>query len=254
MPLPNLEKIIPIFDVVIPSTQETVKFRPFLVKEEKLLLIALDGADEKEMLQAVVQVIADCAMSPLKVDSLANFDLEYIFLQLRARSVNDVVELSYRCMNIEKEGVDGKSPVLCNNIVKVNINLQNVQVQFNPMHTKTIYLTDTMGMTLRYPNSVMAKKLFVPKSKIEEQKVNLNDAISSIAMCVESVFDETSVYSNFQAKEITEWIEKLTQHQFAKIQEFFETMPKLAYDVPFKCGKCDHQDTIHLEGLAAFFG
>jgi len=135
----------------------------------------------------------------------------------------------------------------CGNIVKIKINLDEVQVQTNPDHKKTIFLTDTMGINMRYPNFKMAKQMLTGRED------SIDDIIRSITLCVESVFDDSSVYTNFQAKEIQDWIERLTQTQFAKIQEFFETMPKLAHDAQFNCTKCGYQENLHLEGLPTFF-
>ena len=247
MPLPNLEKMVPTFPVTIPSTKQVVTFRPFLVKEEKILLIALEANDEKSMLDAIIQVVTSCVLSPLKVDSLANFDLEYIFLQLRARSINEVIELAYRCHNAVDKG-NGKTGS-CDNVVKIPINLDKIQVQFNPNHSKQIFLTETMGVNMRYPNFKMEK--FTTEQK--DAQTSINDIIQRVALCVESVFDSESVYTGFTTQEISEWIEKLTQQQFMKIQEFFETMPVLAHDALFHCPKCDYQETIHIKGLASFF-
>ena len=271
MPLPNLEKIVPIFTLQIPSTSEDAQFRPFLVKEEKLLLIAMAG-DDTSMHEAVSQIATSCVISPVKVESLANFDLEYIFLQLRAKSVNEFVDLTYKCHNeivlgsvdIEArkkfirfkkyvESLPEGSEVLgeCENIVKIRLNLNDVKVQHTPEHTKIIPLTDTIGITMKYPNLTVSRML--NKSKQENQESTITDTIKTIAMCVESVYEGDSVYSGFTLKEMTEWIEKMTQSQFLKIQEFFETMPKLAHDVDFHCTKCDYRQTLHLEGLTSFF-
>jgi hypothetical protein len=261
MPLPNLEKMVPSFKVTIPSSGKEVTFRPFLVKEEKLLLIALEASEEKAMLEAMVEVIKSCALTPLKIDTLANFDLEYIFLQLRARSVNEVIELSYKCHNrvnlthedfvrrFHREPKEG-DPVVgsCDHIVRITLNLDDVKVQFNENHTKQIFLTETMGVNMRYPNHKMAKF-----TSDNNEPISITDALQRIAMCVESVFDEESVYTNFTTKEIAEWIDKLTQAQFLKIQEFFETIPKLAHDIRFECNKCGYTETIKIEGLANFF-
>ena len=261
MPLPNLEKMVPTFQVTIPSTKEEATFRPFLVKEEKLLLIALESNDEKAMLDAIVQAVKSCAISPIKVETLANFDLEYIFLQLRARSINEVIELSYKCHNevavspeeftkrFRRTPDEGEPLVAsCDHVVNVKINLDNIFVTENPTHTKQIFLTETMGLNMRYPNYKTVK--FAAGKEVGG---GIQETLQSIAMCVESVFDAQSVYTNFTPKEIQEWVEKLTQVQFEKIQEFFETMPKLEANIPFHCPRCDYKDTIHLEGLASFF-
>ena len=269
MPLPNLEKIVPQFEITIPSTKQAVKFRPFLVKEEKLLLIAMEAEDERAMLDAVMQVVVACAITPLRVEDLANFDLEYIFLQLRARSVDNNVVLSYRCHNqIElapedvekrfrsrnKEAQLPEGPVMvsCDNVVKISINLDDVEVQFKEGHKTQIFLTETLGVNMKYPNYKMAKQLVQNRMN---KKESVTDALAAVGMCVASVFDDQSVYTNFTTKEMTEWIESLTQAQFMKLQtEFFESMPKLAHDVEFSCPKCGYQEPLHIEGLPSFFG
>jgi hypothetical protein len=263
MPLPNLEKIVPSFELTIPSTGESMKFRPFLVKEEKILLIAMESNEDKVILDAIVDVVKACALSPLKTDDLANFDLEYLFLQLRSRSVSEVVDLSYRCKNdivltaeeVQKRGknvvmTEGSVPMgPCGHIVKITLKLDEVNVQTNPEHSKTIMLTETMGINMRYPNYKMAKQMMLKKKSDSA----IGDILQSIAYCVESVFDETSVYSNFQQPEILEWIDRLTQKQFTKLSQFFETIPKLAHTVPFYCTKCGYKEDIYLEGLQSFF-
>lgn len=263
MPLPNLERIVPSFELTIPSTNEAIKCRPFLVKEEKILLLAMESNDDKVILDAIVDVVKACALSPIRVEDLANFDLEYLFLQLRSRSVSEVVELAYRCKNeleLSPEDVEKRfrgrhidpagAPVMgpCGNVVKITVPIETISVQMNPEHSKTIMLTDTMGLNMKYPNYKMAKQM------LGKTQDNITDILQSISLCVESVFDETSVYTQFQPDEIREWIERLTQKQFSKLNAFFETMPKLAHTVNFNCSKCGHTEDIRLEGLQSFFG
>ena len=266
MPLPNLEQIVPHFEVIIPSTGQAVQFRPFLVKEEKLLLIALQTEDERQMLDAIVQVVTSCALSPIKVDDLANFDIEHIFLQLRSVSVDPVVELNYRCHNkveltpeeAEKRriAVNPEGPTIadCDNVVKIKVVLDEVKVKFSDDHQKQIFLTETLGVNMRYPNFKMAKQLLRATGAVTTPKDNVNDALTTIALCIESVFDDKSVYNNFTPKEIQDWVEKLTQAQFVKLQKFFESIPKLAHDTQFRCPKCGYTEPLHIEGLASFFG
>lgn len=274
MPLPSLEKVTPIFDLVVPSTKQTLKFRPFLVKEEKILLMALQEDDEKVIFDAICQVVGLCAMSPLRIDKLAIFDIEYLFLKLRSHSVGEIVDLSYRCRNrvltsqedvkkitMPKLGVRKKTdveqetpteePVLteCQNVVTLQLNLKEVEVSRKPNHTNKIFLTDTLGVTMKYPTIEMANK--VNKSGDPQ---TLDQAIAGIAMCIEAVFDESNMFSNFTIPEMVEWLEKLSQTHYMKIEEFFDTMPSLSHDLQFHCDKCGHQEVIHLEGLTAFFG
>lgn len=246
MPLPSLESITPQFELTIPSTQKLVRFRTFLVKEEKLLYIALESDDEKSMLEAIIQVVNNCALEPIKAEILPNFDLEYIFLQLRAQSVNNMIELSYRCRN---ELDPNNKETICGNIIKLQLNVNDIQVHFNLDHKKQIFFTDFLGVNMRYPNAKIAKQIMAKKDPD-----TISDSIRTICLCVESIFDAENVYTSFTPTEIQDWIERLTQTQFFKLQEFFETMPKLMHDVPFLCSKCGYKDTIHLEGLPDFFG
>lgn len=272
MPLPSLEKLTPVFDIVIPSTDMSVKFRPFFVQEEKILLVALEGGDEQSIADAISQVVSVCSVSPLKLESLANFDIEYAFLKLRAKSVGEQLYLSYLCQNqidlSPEEAQRGQSlgvrriddpnsvqeslPVRakCENQVNLTLNLNDVAVKKDPAHSKQVPLTDTLGLTMRYPNFEMAKRL----AKVKSGASSMTEAMDSIAMCVESVFDAESVYSNFSVKEIGDWLQKLTPTQFANLENFFATMPKLEHDVPFHCAKCGYKSTVHLEGLSDFFG
>lgn len=265
MPLPSLEKTTPVFDVTIPSTEQTVQFRPFLVKEEQVLLQAQESKDAVTILDALGQVTAQCAISPVKPDSLAWFDIEYIFLQLRAKSVGETIELSYRCQNeveltpeeiqrrrkrspqagSSNESTRGK----CDNSVIVTVDLNAVQVHKDPTHTRQIHLSDTLGITMRYPGLEIAKRI----AKLGKDRGSVGKSIETIAWCVESIFDEKTVYSNFTNEEMVAWLENLTHPQFAKVAQFFETMPTLAQDLPFECKKCGFTSKIHLEGLEDFF-
>jgi transcriptional regulator with GAF, ATPase, and Fis domain len=280
MPLPSLEQSLPQFEIVIPSTGISSVFRPFLVKEEKLLLLAMEEDDERRVLDTIVQVLKACSLNSLNVEALANFDLEYIFLQLRARSVDSKTELRYKCHNMVEiseeeakeravkkqsslpwakrkkdtdEPLDLEMIIECGSIVTIPIDLDEVKVQFNPEHQKQIMLTETLGVTMKYPNVTIAKAMIRTKDA-SKKDTTVNDALSTIAMSIETVFDETQVYTSFSQKEMLTWIESLTQGQFAKMQQFFETAPKLAHDVDFICAQCGYTEKLHLEGLATFFG
>jgi DNA-directed RNA polymerase subunit M/transcription elongation factor TFIIS len=249
MPLPNLVKQIPQFDIVIPSTQQPHKFRQFLVREEKLLLVALEDGDDLATQNAVIQIVNNCAVSPIKAEELANFDIEYIFMQLRAKSVDNFATLNYKCHNkVNVNAGTDNAPAWddCSNIVQIKIDLNDVKVTFPDGHTKQIMLSPTMGVNMRYPNHKMAK--FIANQGKSE------DIFAAIALCVESVFDEESVYTNFSMKEVEEWLGDLTQQQFIKVQEqFFDTMPVLKHSVVFNCRKCGYQEPIVIEGFSSFF-
>jgi hypothetical protein len=140
-------------------------------------------------------------------------------------------------------------------VVKIKINLDDVKVQFKDGHKTQIFLTDTLGVNMRYPNYKMTKQMMKLQSDNKQVRdESVTNALAAVAMCVESVFDEESVYTNFSAKEMQDWIERLTQAQFMKLQEFFESIPRLAHDVEFHCPKCGYSEPLHIEGLPAFFG
>jgi len=245
MPLPIITT--PSFNIIVPSTKESVKFRQFLVKEEKMLLAAVEADDEMTMLDATMKVLSSCAVSPIKPEELAVVDVEYIFLQLRAHSVSDVVDLAYRCRNVPIGNTPESTPVLCGHVSNIKLNLNDVNVIFPPDHTRQIFLTDTIGINMKYPSYNTEKRMLKLRSNGD-----LNETIQAIALTVESLFDDQSVYTNFQPKEIVEWLEHLTQPQFERIRVFFEKMPVLAHDVMFKCDVCGYSESIHLEGLQSF--
>lgn len=262
MPLPSLAKITPNFEVVIPSTEQPAKFRSFLVKEEQILLQAQESKDEATVIDAISQIVTQCAMSPLDVDGLAGFDIEYLFLKLRSRSVGEIVDLHYRCQqNVDLtpeqvkarkiRSINGSDPVRgkCDTPVVIQLNLNDVQVVRNPAHTRKIFFTESLGVTMRYPDLKMAKA----EAKKSKGANNSARTLETIAACVESIWDESTVYSNFTIPEMVQWIQDLPQGQFTKIQQFFETMPTLAHDVPFHCPSCGYNSTIHLRGLESFF-
>lgn len=249
MPLPLIAT--PTYELTLPSNGETVKFRPFLVKEEKILLMALQGQDEKEMLEAIKQTVQACAVSKINADVLPTFDLEWFFLKLRAKSVNEVVDLAYRCRNkVTKELNGAPTEATCGNVVKYQVKIEDIKIKTDPAHSKQIKLSDTLGINMKYPTFQLAKKM----TGRPEGKEDVNETLEAVAACVESVWDADNIYDQFTAKEIVAFLESMTQSQFRLIQGFLETMPKLEHDFTFTCGKCGYSDTVHLEGLASFFG
>ena len=239
--------IAPTYDLTLPSDGRNIKFRPFLVKEEKILLMALEGNDEKEMINAIRQIISNCSVTPLDADSLPIFDLEYFFLKLRAKSVGEVVTIPYKCQNILTEDTEnGPQSKQCGTIVPIDIHLDQVEVTKPDNHTNVIMLTDTIGVKMRYPRIELIKQMGTAKTNIES-------AINLVAKCVESVFDADNVYDNSTFKELIAFLESLTQPQFNKIQEFFDTMPAVRHTITFQCPSCGYSDDIMLEGMESFF-
>ena len=243
MPLPRIET--PKYELTIPSTGKTVKYRPFLVKEEKILLIAMESEDETQMMNAVEEIIENCIYDAnLNVKELAIFDIEYIFLQLRSKSKGEEVDMSFEC---EK----------CKSLIPIHLNLMDVKIVRTEGHEKDIRLSNDIGVKMKYP-SLSLKKIF-------EDESNVENIFKSLAFCLDSIYDNETVYNakDQTQKEIMEFFEALPESEFDKIQQFFNTLPVLKHDIELKCtakigkGKsskvCGWKGTRTLEGLESFF-
>lgn len=226
----------PKFVTQLPSTGQNISYRPFLVKEEKILLMALEGGDQKEIMNAVLEVVSNCLESDLDANDITTFDLEFLFLQLRGKSVGEVVELRV-----------GHTDSECTHRQRVNINLDDVKVEGVVSEGK-IMITDEIGIKLRYPN-------ITDMDKINNALTNEDTASSFdvVAMCVEYIYDTENVYNEFTNKEINDWLEGLGQQQFAKIAQFFQNVPALRHEIKYTCDKCGEVERIKLEGLESFF-
>ncbi len=240
MALPKIS--IPTFEMTIPSTEQKVKYRPFLVKEEKLLLMAVEGKDQKEMANALKQTINNCCLDDIDVNKLAPFDLEYFFLLLRAKSIGETIDLTYTCQNKK-----GKTD--CDNVIDFKINIDDIKVSKDPKHTNKIDLTDTVGIMMKYP----ALETMLDQ---EFDTNNVDDILKVIMDCMESIYDENSVYKmkDTDKVETIEFLEGLTQDQFIKIRAFFDTMPKIRYEDTLTCDKCKKDNKVEIEGMQNFFG
>ena len=229
----------PIYKLTIPSTGKMVSYRPFLVKEEKALMIAQQSEDQQVMLNTLKDVIKSCTSNKIDVEKLAMFDIEYIFTQLRARSVGEVSELVFSCL----ECGDPKAKM------NVNIDLTTLEVKFHEEHTNVINLFDNVGIKMKYPGLSLINKM---KDNSTEDVSLIFDVIIE---CIDSIFDEENVYpAHEQTKEeLEEFINNLTQDQFVKIQKFFETMPKLEKEIEFDCPVCKHHHKHLIQGLDSFF-
>lgn len=242
--LPKLD--VPIYDLMLPLTEKKVRYRPFLVKEEKLLLMAMESDDDKTVVDTIKQIINNCCLDEIDIDALPILDLEYFFLNLRARSVGEVVELQYKCNNKTKpENSDFELP--CGNLVSFNLNLLEVKPELNPNHTNKIVLNEKLGMVMKYPNFKLFEKI--------ENTSEVEGIIKFIFECVDYVYDDQNLYyrKDITDEELQEFIESLTREQFAKVQNFFETLPKIKKTLHFNCGKCGHQEDFDVEGLQNFF-
>jgi hypothetical protein len=237
MALPQVA--LPTYELEVPSTGKTIKYRPFVVKEEKLLLLALETNDEKQIEDAVRTLLKGCIQSRIKIEDLAIFDLEYIFLQIRAVSVGEVVEMKVTCRDDDKTQV------------KYNLNLTEVKVNKPEGHSNKIMLTDDLGVIMKYPTWTE----FVVGS-IMGQSPSADGIVDIIAGCIDQIFDGEDVYdsSTTSKKEFVEFVEGLTNFQFEKVQKFFETTPRLEHTFTVKNPNTGEPSEFTIVGLSNFFG
>lgn len=247
MPLPKID--VPLFTLDLPLSKQTVRFRPFLVKEEKIFLIAMESDDEKVILDAIKQIINNCCVDSIEIDSLPIVDVEFLFLNLRARSVGETVELQYKCNNNIKN--ENGEEVVCGNKMKFNVNLLDVKPELLEKHTNNIKISDNLGIVMKYPDmSILSGEEFTAAEDVTIDKV-----MEVILKSIDYIYDEETIYykKDVSDKEMIDFIESLTQSQFKYIQDFFETSPKLQKTINFKCNKCGYQEEIVVEGLQSFF-
>jgi hypothetical protein len=234
MSLPVLNA--PQYSATVPSTQQQIMFRPFLVKEEKLLFMALQGGDSIEMTNAVRNILEACITTEgFDVDKLAMFDIEYLFLQLRGKSVGENVDLKLKHSSGD-----------CKNMIEASVSLDQIQVSFPDGYTDKIQLTNDVGIQFQYPG---VKHM----SSVQLDDQDFDKLIDFVSSCVVCIYDNDNVYDTFSKSEIKDFLEQLNQQQFVKIQNFFTNSPKLEHDIEWKCDRCGETEIIHLEGLASFF-
>ena len=232
MPLPKINQ--PLFDVTIPSTQQKVMFRPFLVKEEKLLLIAQQSGVDTDIIRAIKQVLQLCIQDKLDIDSLTTFDLEYLFLKLRAKSVNNIVKLAYR---------DNEDDEL----YEFELDLDKIEMTFSEENNSKIKINDNVGMTMRYPSASITDRL--PEFDSEVELITF-----FIRNCIDTIFDEENVYiaGEYSEEEIDEFLDSLDVNTFDKIRKFFESMPRLYHKIEYT-NKMGSKRKIELTNLKDFF-
>ena len=237
MPLPKIST--PTYELTIPSSERKIKYRPFLVKEEKILIIAMESQDDKQIAQAVKDVLGSCILTKgISVDKLSTFDIEYLFLNIRGKSVGETVEVLVTCPDDNKT----KVPVV--------VNLDEIQVIRNENHNKDISLDGNLSMRRKYPS--MGE--FVKSNFNVEMKVD--DTFDMVCSCIEQVYSEEESWAaaDCTKKELLEFLEQLDSSQFKKIETFFETMPKLSHTFKVTNPNTKVESDITLEGLNAFFG
>jgi phage FluMu protein Com len=234
MPLPILES--PKYILTIPSTGKSVEYRPFLVKEEKILLLAQEAENEKAITNAIKDIIKACTFNIVDPDDLTSFDLEYIFLKLRAKSVGEVSEVRCKC---EK----------CETLNNVSINIDEIEISWpTEKQDKTIMLTDKIGITLNY---IKVKDI---KSG-DETKSQTETIIDTIIAMIDNVFDQNGIYKKEDSthEELVTFINSLNRSQMEKIEKFIINSPKLTHIAKFKCSDCKHVNELILSGTQAFF-
>ena len=239
MPLPKINT--PTYDLTLPSTGKKIKYRPFLVREEKILIMAMESEDMTEITNAIVQILSDCILTKdVKVESLATFDIEYLFLNVRAKSVGETVDVNITCPD------DGETQV------ETSINIDSIKVQKTRGHKNIIKLDDELSMKLRYPSL----EQFVENNfETAEGVSEVGQSLSMITSCVDMIYnsEESWEASDYSKKELDEFIEQLNTKQFKQIEKFFTTMPKLSHKLAVKNPKTGVESEVVLEGLASFF-
>lgn len=240
--LPKID--VPVYELKLPSDGSTIKFRPFTVKEEKLFLMAYESEDVKYSVDTIIQVLNNCVISEIDIKELPTFDIEYLFLNLRARSVGEMVKLRYRCNN--DVGTE-EDPQKCNNSVEMELNVLEVSPTKNENHSNKIEISDNLGIVMKYP------KMGLIKDNSDEEDFNM--VLDLIINCIDYIYDKDNIYYSKDStkEELTEFLDSLQSKELEKIKTFFDTMPKLKKNVEFKCNKCGYHENIELEGLQSFF-
>ena len=239
MPLPRIET--PSYELEIPSLKKKAKYRPFLVREEKILIIAMESEDPKQIAESVKTIITNCILTKgIKVEQLSIFDIEYLFLNIRGKSVGESVDVLITCPD------DGKTQV------PVSINLDDIQVVFDKKNSRDIKLDENLTLRMKYPSMEE-----VIKSNFDNQmEISVDDTFDMTCSCIEQIYNEEESWSASDStkKELTEFLEQLTTNQFKQIEAFFETMPKLSHTIKIKNPNTEVESEVVLEGLTSFFG
>lgn len=239
MPLPKINT--PTYELVLPSSGKKIKYRPFLVREEKILIMAMESEDMKQMTDAIVQIIGDCILSKdVKVESLATFDIEYLFLNVRSKSVGETVEVNVTCPD------DGETKV------EMEIEIDSIKVHKTRGHKNIIKLDDNLMMKLKYPS---LDQFIENNFEVSGTNSEVNQSLSMITSCIDMIYNEEESWeaADCTKKELDEFVEQLNTKQFKEIEKFFTTMPKLSHKIKVKNPNTGVESEVVLEGLASFF-
>lgn len=239
MPLPKIST--PTYELEIPSTGKKIKYRPFLVREEKILVMALESEDMGQITNAIVEILSDCIITRgVKVAELATFDIEYLFLNVRAKSVGEKLEVNVTCPD------DGETQV------ELEIDIDTIKVQKDKKHNNIIKLDDTLSMKMKYPSVAQ----FVENNfEVDTANTGVDQSLDMIASCIEMVYNDDECWSasDCTPKEMMEFVEQMNTKQFKEIENFFTTMPKLSHTINVKNPNTKKDNEVVLEGLASFF-
>ena len=239
MPLPKIST--PTYELELPSNKKKIKYRPFLVREEKILIMALESENTKQISDAIVQVLKDCILTRgIKINELATFDIEYLFLNIRAKSVGETVEVNINCPD------DGET------MVPIEIAIDDIKVQKDKNHNNIIKLDDKLSMKLKYPSM---NQFIESNFEVSDSDMGVDQSLKMITTCVDIIYDSEESWSasDCTKKELTDFIEQLNTKQFKEIENFFTTMPKLTHKVNVKNPNTGVESEVILEGLASFF-
>jgi hypothetical protein len=239
MPLPKINT--PTYELVLPSNGKKIKYRPFLVREEKILIMAMESEDMQQITNAIIQIIGDCVLTKdVKVESLATFDIEYLFLNVRAKSVGETVEVNVTCPD------DGETKV------EMEIPIDSIKVQKTRGHKNIVKLDDDLMMKLKYPS---LDQFIESNFETSETSSDVGQSLSMITSCIDAIYNEEESWeaADCTKKELDEFVEQLNTKQFKLIEKFFSTMPKLTHKINVKNPTTGVESEVVLEGLASFF-
>ena len=238
MPLPKIST--PTYELVLPSSGKKVKYRPFLVKEEKILIMALESEDTKQITSAIKSVLSDCILSRgIKIDKLATFDIEYLFLNIRGKSVGETVEVNVTCPD------DGQTKV------EMVIDIDSIKIQKDSNHSDIIRLDDSLSVQMNYPSLDQ----FIETNFDTSNNSQVDESLNVIMSCIKQVYNEEEAWeaSNCTKKELRDFVESMNSKQFKEVENFFETMPKLSHKVKVMNPNTKVESEVVIEGLASFF-
>lgn len=226
----------PKYEVELPLSKKTINYRPYLVKEEKLLMMAMESGDQKMILKTIQDIIDACTFGEIKAKNLPTAELELLFLKLRSKSVGETSHVGYACS-------------ACGSTNEISVNLNEIVIEQDKIVSNKIMITDSVGVMMKYPTTDDVMKVIGSGSS------DVNNTFAIIGACIESIFDAENVYptADSDKKDVEAFIDSLNTLQFNKIKDFFESIPKLKKDVSFTCNKCDEHNHVVLEGLQSFF-